>query len=135
MRTRQKGIVTSGELSDFISFSTVFKSYQQDGWVLMKDCVQWNPVYDYKGPRLNELEPGVHQVSAYPTELPGLELRTLWCSQFSLIGNAVSISILVRCYDARKLSVPGRITNLNNNKTRAYCTCSGCGEMFEKFFL
>ena len=24
---------------DFTSFSTVFQSYQDDGWLLMKDCV------------------------------------------------------------------------------------------------
>ena len=28
---------------DFTSFSTVFQSYQDDGWMLMKGCVQWNP--------------------------------------------------------------------------------------------
>ena len=26
---------------DFISFSVVLQSYQDDGKVLMKDCVQW----------------------------------------------------------------------------------------------
>ena len=30
----------------FTSFSTVFQSYQDDGWVIMKGCVQWNPFYD-----------------------------------------------------------------------------------------
>ena len=30
---------------NFTSFSTVFQSYQDDGWVIMKGCVQWNPVY------------------------------------------------------------------------------------------
>ena len=28
---------------DFTSFSTVFKSYWDDGWVMVEDCVQWNP--------------------------------------------------------------------------------------------
>ena len=28
---------------DFTSFSTVFQSYQDDGWVIMKGCVQWTP--------------------------------------------------------------------------------------------
>ena len=27
----------------FTSFSTVFLSYQDDGWVIMRGCVQWNP--------------------------------------------------------------------------------------------
>ena len=30
---------------DFMSFSTVFQSYQDDGRLIMKDCVQWNSVY------------------------------------------------------------------------------------------
>ena len=29
---------------DFVSFLTVFQSYQDDLWVIMKGCVQWNPV-------------------------------------------------------------------------------------------
>ena len=36
----------------FTSFSTVFQSYQDDRWVIMKGCVQWNPVYDGKDLRL-----------------------------------------------------------------------------------
>ena len=30
---------------DFTSFSTVFQSYQDDDWMIMKGCVQWNSVY------------------------------------------------------------------------------------------
>ena len=30
---------------DFRSFSTVFQSYQDDRWMIMKGYVQWNPVY------------------------------------------------------------------------------------------
>ena len=32
---------------DFTSFSRVFQSYmyQDDGRMIMKDCMQWNPVY------------------------------------------------------------------------------------------
>ena len=30
---------------DFTSFSTVFQSYQDDGRLIMKGCVQWNSVY------------------------------------------------------------------------------------------
>ena len=30
---------------DVTSFSTVFQSYQDDGRMIMKDCVQRNPVY------------------------------------------------------------------------------------------
>ena len=30
---------------DFTSFSTVFQSYQDDGQMIMKGCVQWNPTY------------------------------------------------------------------------------------------
>ena len=28
---------------DFTSFSTVFQSYQDDGQLIIKGCVQWNP--------------------------------------------------------------------------------------------
>ena len=28
----------------FTFFSTVFKSYQDNVWMIMKGCVQWNPV-------------------------------------------------------------------------------------------
>ena len=29
---------------DFTSFSTVFQSYQDDGRLIMKGCVQWNSI-------------------------------------------------------------------------------------------
>ena len=32
----------------FTSFSTVLQSYQDNGWKIMKDCVQWNPVYGWE---------------------------------------------------------------------------------------
>ena len=35
-----------------------------------------------------------------------------------------------------KLSVPGRSTNLDNSRARAYCACSKCGwELLGYFFL
>ena len=30
----------------FTTFSTVFQSYQDDECVIMKGCVNWNPVYN-----------------------------------------------------------------------------------------
>ena len=27
------------------SISSVFQSYQEDGWMIVKGCVQWNPIY------------------------------------------------------------------------------------------
>ena len=33
---------------NFTSFSTVFQSYQDDGILIMKGCVQQNPVYGEK---------------------------------------------------------------------------------------
>ena len=33
---------------DFTSFLTIFYSYQDSGMVMMKGCVQWNPVYGWK---------------------------------------------------------------------------------------
>ena len=37
---------------EFTSFSTVFQSYQDDGGMIMKGCVQWNSVYGRKDFRL-----------------------------------------------------------------------------------
>ena len=34
-----------------------------------------------------------------------------------------------------KLPVPGRPTNLNHSRARAYCACSGCECCFWTFFL
>ena len=31
---------------DFMSFSTIFQSYQDDRRVIMKGFVQWDPVYE-----------------------------------------------------------------------------------------
>ena len=33
---------------DFTSFLTVFQSYQEDDWMIMKGCVQWNSVYGWE---------------------------------------------------------------------------------------
>ena len=45
-RSCKKELVQSGtdgwiDALRFKSFSTVFQSYQDDGWVIMKGCVQW----------------------------------------------------------------------------------------------
>ena len=32
-------------ICDLGSFLTVFQSYQADGWMIMKGCMQCNPVY------------------------------------------------------------------------------------------
>ena len=37
---------------EFTSFATVFQSYEDDGWAIIKDHVQWNTVYDQINPRL-----------------------------------------------------------------------------------
>ena len=43
-RVKMDGRVTC----DFTSFSTVFQSYQEDGRLIMKGCVQWNPIYELR---------------------------------------------------------------------------------------
>ena len=40
-----KGWMDGWMTCDFTSFLTVFQSYQDDGWMIMKGCVQWNSVY------------------------------------------------------------------------------------------
>ena len=35
---------------DFTSFSIQFQTYQDNGRVIMKGCVQWNPIYDFMIP-------------------------------------------------------------------------------------
>ena len=35
-------------ICNFMSFSTVFQSYQDDGQMRMKGCEQWNPVYGWE---------------------------------------------------------------------------------------
>ena len=42
------------------SISTVFQSYQVDGWVFMKGCVQLNLIYGWKDLAVRaELEPEI----------------------------------------------------------------------------
>ena len=47
-------LVSKGWMDDlWITFcSTVFQSYQNDGLVIITGCVQRDPVYDRKDPRL-----------------------------------------------------------------------------------
>ena len=37
---------------DFTSFSPVFQLYQDDDMIIMKGCVQWNPIYSRGDSRL-----------------------------------------------------------------------------------
>ena len=43
---------------DFTSFSTVFQSYQDDGRIIMKGCVQCNPFTVEKISPRARIEPG-----------------------------------------------------------------------------
>ena len=42
---REQSSVDGWMTCDFTSFLTVFQSYQDDVWMIMKGCVQWNSVY------------------------------------------------------------------------------------------
>ena len=42
---RKEGMDDGWMTSDFTSFSTVFRSYQDDERMIMKGCVQWNSIY------------------------------------------------------------------------------------------
>ena len=56
----------------FTPLSTVFQSYQDDGRMKMKGCVQWNPVYGWKDFCLKQgLNQGTIDVEA-TAEPPGL---------------------------------------------------------------
>ena len=62
------------ELQFYAVFNS-FYSYQDDGSEVLKGCVQWNSVSDGKDSRLQRVsnpEPLDQQVSASPSELPGL---------------------------------------------------------------
>ena len=41
----KKGLIDGWMTCDFMFFSTVFQSYQDDERLMMKGCVQWNSVY------------------------------------------------------------------------------------------
>ena len=41
----QKQLMAGWMTCDFTAFSTVFQSYQDYGRMIMKGCLQWNPVY------------------------------------------------------------------------------------------
>ena len=52
---------------NFTSFSTVFQSYQDNWWMIMKSCVQWNPTYGCE-----DFASSGAQTQALPSELSGL---------------------------------------------------------------
>ena len=64
----------------FTSFSTVFQSYQDDGWVIMKGCVQWQPVNILK---------------RFPPSL-GMEPRNTQAMRDTLLNNTSSSATLPR---------------------------------------
>ena len=62
------------DLSIYV-LSNSIQSYQEDGVMIMKSYVQWNPVYGWNDYRLKQVSiPGPldQQARAEPTELPGL---------------------------------------------------------------
>ena len=65
----------------FTTFSTVFQSYQDDECVIMKGCVQWNPVLQLKGsfPRMGStLQPLYYYCLTYgDTRAPSSDWK-LW---------------------------------------------------------
>ena len=42
--SREDGWMDGWMICDFTSFSTLFQSYQENGRMIVKDCVQWNPI-------------------------------------------------------------------------------------------
>ena len=47
----------------FYVILAVFQSYQDDGKVITKGCVQWNPVYGRKGFRLQRVHRTINALS------------------------------------------------------------------------
>ena len=69
---------------DFMSFSTVFQSCQDYRKLIMKGCVQWNPVTVVKIFPWAGLEPGTTTSvdQPLPTELP--TLLNIWADRAEL---------------------------------------------------
>ena len=44
-RGRMDGWMDGWMICDFTSFLTLFQSYQDDVWMIMKGCVQWHSIY------------------------------------------------------------------------------------------
>ena len=49
-RVYGESLIVNGMMDDeiFKSFKTIFQSYQDAVWVIMKGCVQWNSVYGWE---------------------------------------------------------------------------------------
>ena len=43
---RKDGWMDGWMTCDFTPYLKVFQSYLDNGWVIMRGCVQWNPVCD-----------------------------------------------------------------------------------------
>ena len=58
-----------------LPFATVFQSYQDDGWVIMKGCEQWNP-FTFEKILVSREDRIRNRLISRPSELQELERDT-----------------------------------------------------------
>ena len=63
---------------DFTSFSTVFQSHEDDGWVITKESVQWNPFTVGKS---TNNRPALNSLKVVETEKVGGLDNSLMCTR------------------------------------------------------
>ena len=86
---------------DFTSFSTIFQSYQDDERLMMKGCVQWNPVYNEEDLFLFGYERDIMLSLSEDNQSDGVEafISTSWYLDDLLnIGNNFFDSMVSRIY-------------------------------------
>ena len=118
---------------DFTSFLTVFQSYQDDVWMIMKGCVQWNSVYGWEdftssenrtrsarsvGQRLTHWATGAPK--RYKERVPSDQgvccLLLNWFLGYAVLQ---TLGLLVGCFGGAPVAHPNSRRNLLNRKRRS----------------
>ena len=110
---------------NFRSISKVLQSYQDNGWVIMKGCVQWNPDYDWKH---FHLAPGtarsVGQCFTYwVTPLPAFPITGAPCNQIRMNEQTFKGATL-------PVSFLPLFSNLVNSKRKEFAHCEPGNQFF-----
>ena len=80
-------------ICDFTSFSTLFQSYQDDGRIIIKGCVQWNPVYDYGRIKSIHVHVTVRLASEIATDGQAPRLLNLFHAQLMKFSFLINVKI------------------------------------------